>query len=212
MNPLRLVILEDDAMLADLLADWIRLHENWKLAGHASNGMDGIKLCLDVRPELVLIDISRSQMDGLTAAEKIKAALPQLKLIVLTCHSDPFTIQRVQRLGLNGYVSKTGSLGVLDKAIQRVMSGGTFHDETFIQSAASLREPYAFHKILSDREIEVLTMVAQGDPDLSISKRLGISPYTVAAHRRNIRLKLGAHNDRDLTQYARKWGLAAATA
>ncbi len=105
-------------------------------------------------------------------------------------------------------MSKTSSLALLEQALQRILNGGTYYDETFRQSALPLATPNSFHKILSPREIEVLRLVAEGQPDGRIGSLLGISPNTVAAHRRSIRVKLGAHNDRDMIFYARQWGLS----
>lgn len=207
MNTVRIAIVEDDALLSSLLTDWIQQRPGWTMAGHASNGTDGLKLCQEVRPDLVLVDVSMPDMDGLTMMEQLRKYQPQVKSIVLTCHSDPFTIQRVLNLGIQGFVSKTSSLTVLDHAVRQVLAGATCYDETFLQAALPLRDPEAFHKILSRREIEVLTLVAEGQPDESIGQALEISAYTVAAHRRNIRVKLNAHNDRDLVSYARQWGL-----
>lgn len=207
MNTVRIAIIEDDALLSSLLTDWIQQRPGWAMIGHAGNGTEGLKLCLELQPDLVLVDVSMPDMDGLTMVEQLKKHLPQVKSIVLTCHNDPFTIQRVLNLGIQGFVSKTSSLTVLDHAVRQVLAGATSYDETFLQSALPLRDPEAFHKILSRREIEVLSLVAEGQPDESIGQALGISAYTVAAHRRNIRVKLNAHNDRDLISYARHWGL-----
>ena len=207
MNTLRIVLIEDDALLASLLTDWIRQRVGWTMVGHAVNGVDGIRLCREVPCDLALIDVAMPVMDGLAVADLLRGEMPALKLIALTCHSDPYTIQRVLALRLDGYISKTSSLALLEKGILQVMAGGKFYDDRFMQSTRQLQNAHAFHKILSQREVSVLGLVAEGHPDVVIGKRLSISPFTVAAHRRNMRVKLDAHNDRDLIQYARQWGL-----
>ena len=208
MKKARVLILEDDALLSSLLLDWFAQKPDWEVVGHATNGEDGIQLCRTKKPDLVLVDVAMPRMDGLTAAQQIRQERPETKLLVLTCHSDPFTIQQVHKIGAQGYVSKTSSLVLLAEAIQNILAGGTYYDETFRRSSRPLAAPEAFHKILSPREIEVLRLVAEGYADALISSKLGISPNTVAAHRRSIRIKLDAHNDRDMVFYARQWGLS----
>ncbi len=203
-----IVLVEDDALLASLLANWIGRRADWRLAGHAANAQTGIMLCRETRPDLLLLDVAMPGMDGLTMVEQLREEMPDLKVLVLSCHADPYTIQRVQRLGLQGYISKTSSLEHLAVAITDILAGGTHYDDTFRQSAAPLSDPEAFHKIVSRREIEILALVSEGLSDTQIGTMLGISAHTVAAHRRNIRVKLRAHNDRDLLFYARQWGLA----
>lgn len=208
MKPVRMVTLEDDSLLSSLLLDWIGQRPQWKVVGHASNGEDGLRICRELRPDLVLIDVAMPRIDGLTVAKILQQELPDTRLVILTCHSDPYTIRRIEELGIHGYVSKTSSLALLEQALQKVLKGGTHYDETFRQSSLPLATPNAFHKILSPREIEVLRLVAEGQPDTRIGRLLGISPNTVAAHRRSIRIKLDAHNDRDMVFYARQWGLS----
>ena len=207
MQRTRIAIIEDDALLVSLLTDWIRQRPHWTLVGHARDGEEGLRLCRTEQPDLALVDVSMSLMDGLALARELQRDLPGTRVIMLTCHTDPYTIRQIQELEVDGFVSKTSSLDVLERAIKHVLGGGRYFDEVYLQSSLALRDPHAFHKILSPREIEVLTHVAHGHADAQIAKALGISPYTVSAHRRNIRLKLDAHNDRELTLYARKWGL-----
>lgn len=209
MNPISLLLVEDDRLLASLLQEWIDRQPGWKLVGQPRDGNEGVAACRALKPDIVLLDVSLPGMDGFAAAKAIRAADPSVRIIMLTCHSDPYTIQRVQELTLEGYVNKTSSLDVLERAVEHVANGGVYYDETFTRSSASLKRPGAFNKILSDREIEVLALVAEGLTDDAIAARLSISRLTVCTHRRNIRAKLGAHSDRDLVYLARQWGLGA---
>lgn len=199
--------MEDDVLLSSLLLDWIRQHENWIVAGHACDGNAGFAMAMELRPDVILLDLAMPNADGFSVSRRLKQIDPRCRIILLTCHSDPCTIQRVNELDVDGYVNKTSSLDILDAAIDAVIKGGKYYDATFVRSAGSLNQPLAFHKILSDREIEVLALVTEGRPDDAISHHLGISVNTVATHRRNIRQKLDAHSDRDLVFYAHQWGI-----
>jgi len=209
MKPITLVLVEDDRLLASLLLEWIERQPDWTLIGQPRDGKQGITTCLEKKPDIVLLDVSLPGMDGFAVAKAIRASAPAIRIIMLTCHSDPYTIQRVQEYALEGYVNKTSSLDVLERAVTHVASGGVFYDETFTRSSASLKQPDAVNKILSDREIEVLALVAEGLTDEAIAAMLNISRLTVCTHRRNIRAKMGAHSDRDLVFLARQWGLGA---
>ncbi len=207
MKTPRILIVEDDALLRSLLTDWLKQRPEWTIAGEATNGLDGLECCRKTKPDLLIVDVSMRKLDGLSMIEQARKDQPGIKAIALTSHSDPYTIERIQRLGLQGYVSKTASLSVLETAIRKILEGGTYYDDTFLKSLTPLHDPKAFHKVLSKREIEVLQLVAEGLSDAQIGKKLEISSYTVAAHRRNIRVKLNAHNDRDMILYAHQWGL-----
>ena len=207
MKTARLLLVEDDSLLASLLTDWIKRHPNWEIAAHARDGREALRMAAEQPFDLILLDISLPGMDGFSVVRELAADKKHPPIIMLTCHSDPFTIQRVHELKVAGYINKVSSLEVLDRAIETVLNGGKFFDEIYLQSASSLNQPESFHKILSDREIEILGLVANGDSDEVIATSLGISRFTVSTHRRNIRAKLGAHSDRDLMQYARRWGI-----
>lgn len=208
MAKARMILVEDDALLSSLLVDWIQQRPHWELAGQARTGEAGLDLCRTARPDILLLDIALPGMDGIAVARTLMEEQPALKILILTCHAEPYPIQRIQALGVQGYINKASSLVTLEQAINCLLEGGTYRDETFRQATRNLATPEAFHKILTQREIDVLRLVAEGLSDAGIGQALGITPNTVAAHRRNIRVKLGAHCDRDMIFYARQWGLA----
>lgn len=205
--PVRVAIIEDDALLSSLLASWLNAKSNWKVVGVAKSSDEGIALCEREKPTLVLLDLELPHADGIVTAEKLIAKMPAIKILVITCHTDPYWIHQIVRLGLHGYVNKTSSLEALDKAMTHVVEGGTVYGEEFSQAVRRLAAPDAFHKILTPKELAVLAKVTIGWTDQQIADELNISHHTVATHRRNIRVKLDAHGDRDLIRYAEAWGL-----
>jgi len=205
--PLRIAIIEDDALLSSLLKTWLNSKPNWTVVGSAANGDEGLALCEQEKPAMVLLDLELPGASGIVIAEQLMERLPGIKILVITCHTDPYWIHEITRLGLHGYVNKTNSLESLDKAMQHISSGGTVYGEEFSQAVRRLASPDAFHKILTPKELAVLAKVTIGWTDQQIANELEISHHTVATHRRNIRVKLDAHGDRDLIRYAEEWGL-----
>jgi DNA-binding NarL/FixJ family response regulator len=203
----RILILEDDALLGSLLATWISEKVGWPVLGVYHDADAFLLECEALRPDLVLLDLALPDTDGVEVAKRVQAALPGLRIMVLSSYTDPYWVQRVLDLGLPAYLVKTSPLSPLEAAMRTVMEGGTVYDAEILKTLERLKDPDAFHKLLTARETTILTLVAQGKPDADIAEQLGISRHTVAVHRRNIRQKLGGHNDRDLIHYARTWGL-----
>jgi DNA-binding NarL/FixJ family response regulator len=207
IHPVRVAIIEDDALLSSLLTTWLNAKPNWTVVGSAISGDEGIALCEREKPTMVLLDLELPGINGIVIAEQLMERLPGIKILVITCHADPYWIHQITRLGLHGYVNKTNSLESLDKAMLHITAGGTVYGEEFSQAVRRLASPDAFHKILTPKELAVLAKVTIGWTDQQIAEELEISHHTVATHRRNIRVKLDAHGDRDLIRYAEEWGL-----
>ena len=206
---MRIAIVEDERIFAQLLAQLLGRLIDCELVGIAQNGEAGWELCLAERPEMVMLDIEMPKLDGLEMADRLLAKLPKTRLLVMSGLTDPYSIWRVWQSGAHGYLDKTQDIDSWSKAILEVSAGRRFFSPVFHQVKAEwLSQPEAFQKILSDREQEVLRLVVAGWDDVRVGTKLGISPATVEAHRKHIRRKLELHNDRELVAYARKWGLS----
>lgn len=206
--PVRVVIVDDHALLAESLGVWIGLQADLVMAGQAEDGEAGWNLCLAQAPDLVLIDVDLPLLDGLELAKRLRKSLPATRLIIMTGRTDPYTIWRVSQSGVHGYMEKNLRPEILMAAMRHVAMGGTYFSPAFEKVKQDwLSQPEAFHKILGDREQEVLRRVVTGWDDERIAAKMGISVATVAVHRKHIRQKLELHNDRELVSYARAWGL-----
>lgn len=204
----RIAIIEDELLVSAGLQAWITRYRNWELVGCAADGEAGWNLCLAQQPDVVLADIQLPKMDGFALAQRLTEKLPRIRILLMSGLMDAHTIWRVMQSGAHGYISKTQPPEALMDAIQSVARGNTFFDSTFSRVKQEwLAQPEAFHKILSEREQQVLRGVAAGWEDDRIGTELGISPATVEAHRKRLRQKLEVHNDRGLLAYARRWGL-----
>jgi DNA-binding NarL/FixJ family response regulator len=207
-SPIRIVIVDDHALLAESLGAWIMRQPDLALAGRAEDGETGYNLCLALKPDLALLDIDLPKIDGLELIRRFVVELPAMRLLTMSGRMDPYTIWRVSQSGGHGYVEKTASPEILSQAIRAIAAGGTYFSELFEKIKSEwLAQPEAFQKILSDREQEVLRRVVAGESDEQIAAQFQISVATVGVHRKHIRQKLELHNDRDLVAYARKWGL-----
>lgn len=208
MKPNRVAVIDDECIVVSMLTTWLSQKPYLTVVGTAHNGKDGLEMCRKAKPDLVLLDIEMPEMDGLTLAERIINEVPGTRIIILSSHCDPYHVYEISRLKIHGYVEKTCSLETLERTICNVLNGEESFSEGYVSVKQSqLRRADAFHKILTPREISILMMIADGLSDEEISAQLAITPNTVATHRRNLRSKIEAHNDRDLINYARQWGL-----
>jgi DNA-binding NarL/FixJ family response regulator len=203
-----LVIIEDEKLVSSMLEACLGQIPGIKVSGTAACGPSGLLLCTTQKPDIVLLDIELPSMSGLEVALGLRSVLPRTRIVILSSHCEPYVIHELARLNVEGFIDKGSSLDVLRAAIADIMEGKTFFSEAYTTiRSGMLQRPEAFQKILSRREITVLTAVAEGLDDDAIAKRLTITPSTAATHRRNIRAKLKIHNDREMILYAREWGL-----
>ena len=211
-EPIRLIIIEDEQLLAQVLAAWIKHQPELEMAGCARDGEEGWALFLKTRPSLVLTDIYMPKLDGLELGRRLLRQKPPVRVVVMSGMTDPYTIWRVRQSGVHGFVDKSQGAEALMEGIRTVAAGGTYFSEVFERVKQEwLAQADAFYKILSEREQEVLRLVVSGWDDDCIATRLSISAATVAVHRKHVRQKLELHNDRDLVAYAHKWGLDRVT-
>jgi DNA-binding NarL/FixJ family response regulator len=204
------VIIEDETLVANMLVICLALVPGLRVVGTAENGVSGMKLCLHSKPDLVLLDLEMPGQSGLDVAKELRRKLPATRIIVVSSHCEPYAVHELSRLKIDGFVDKGEPLNTLLEVIRIVLEGKTLYCPRFNEVMRELRQhAESYQKILSAREIEVLILLAEGWDDAAIGKNLGISPVTVSVHRRNIRHKLDAHNDRDLMNYARQCGMVS---
>ncbi len=201
------LIVEDDELLASLLSLWITKEIKWPLYGVAKTAEEALRLCASSTPDLVLLDLSLPNIDGIEAGYRLKNQHPALKLIVLSGYSGPFWVYQALNLGVDAFLVKGCGLRALESAMRRVMANEKVYDELAMRAMDQLKRPDAFHKILTQREVDIMAMLGQGLNDAKIAEELNISEQTVSTHRRNLRKKLQAHNNQDLILYSQEWGI-----
>jgi DNA-binding NarL/FixJ family response regulator len=207
----RVVVIEDQRLVAEFFTYHCRdLGLNvLQQCGTSREGLAAIRLH---RPDLVLMDISLPDGDGLELAQTVLDELPEVKILTVSSHRDPWTMLQVQRIGLHGFVDKNDQRPeVLTEAIRAVLGGRVYYAPAVNESSAAIRrDPKAFVRVLSDYETRVLALIGESKTDEEIAVALNISATTVQSRRRDIMRKIDVHTTPKLIHYAIVNGLTRA--
>ena len=209
MTDISLLIIEDQTLMRQGLRTLLDLEPGMTVVGEAADGQSGLRLALELRPDVVLMDVQMPGLTGVEATAALCAAWPAARVIILTTFDrDDYVFQAI-RAGAQGYLLKDAPADDLIHTIRRVHAG-----ETFIQPEIAsrtlrelLRPQQSPLEPLSDREREVLVLLAQGASNREIADRLVISEGTVKNHVSNILGKLQAENRTQAAEIARRYGL-----
>lgn len=207
----RVVIVEDQRLVAEFFTYHCR-DLGLQVLQACGTCRDGLAAIRKHRPDLVLMDISLPDGDGLEMAKIVLDELAQIKILAISSHRDPWTMLQVQRIGLHGFVDKNEQRPeVLSEAIHAVLGGRVYYTPIVNESSATIRrDPKAFIRVLSDYETRILSMIGESKTDDEIAVVLAISPATVQSRRRDIMRKLDIHTTPKLIHYAIVNGLTRA--
>jgi two-component system response regulator NreC len=219
MNPIRILLVDDHAVVRAGLRMLLGADAELEIVGEAENGIQALRLTGELAPDVVLMDISMPDMNGIEATRRIKADHPNVAVLALTMHEDDQYFFEMLGAGASGYVPKRAAPNDLISAIHAVQGGGVFLFpsvaralvQDFLQRsthAGAERSNHSFDA-LTEREREVLTLIAQGRSNQEIADQLVISIKTVNRHRENIMAKLNLHSRVELVRYALEKGLIA---
>jgi NarL family two-component system response regulator LiaR len=190
--PIRVVLVDDHAMLRRGLATFLKVYDDLQLAGEAANGEEAIQLCAQVRPDVVLMDMVMPDMDGVTATRAIRQQVPEVQVIALTSFKDEGLVQDALQAGAIGYLLKDVSADVLAQAIRAAHAGrATLSPEAAQALVQASAQPPTPGQNLTKREREVLALLVEGLNNTQIAERLGVSPSTIKSHVSHILAKLG---------------------
>jgi DNA-binding NarL/FixJ family response regulator len=204
----RILLADDHAIVRDGLKS-VLVREGFEIAAEASDGREAVELTRKLRPDAVVMDVSMPSLNGIDAAREIHGACPQTKTILLTVHKQSQFILEALRAGVKGYVLKAQASGDLVHAIRAALQGGTYLSPGISDSVvqAALTKEKAERDPLTQREREVLQLIAEGKTNKEISTTLAMSVKTVESHRRNLMLKLDIHETASLVRHAIRIGL-----
>lgn len=199
----RVVVVEDQRLVAEFFTYHCR-DLGLEVVQRCGTCREGLAAIRTHHPDLVLMDISLPDGDGLELAKIILDELPEVKILAISSHRDPWTMLQVQRIGLHGFVDKNEQRPeVLTEAIHAVLAGRVYYTPIVNESSASIRrDPKAFIRVLSDYETRILSMIGESKTDEEIATVLNISPATVQSRRRDIMSKLDVHTTPKLIHYA----------
>ncbi|MDQ3261439.1 MAG: response regulator transcription factor [Pseudomonadota bacterium] len=183
--------------------------EDIEVVAEAASGEEAIKRYAEIKPDLVVMDISMPGIGGLEAVSRLLAKDPAAKILILSAHEDSSHPKRLLKAGAVGYLSKRSAAEELIQAIHQVASGKTFLDSKLAQAMAmqQLTGEQNPVEVLSDREFEVFMLLAKGQSVAHIAEKLFLSPRTVGTHLYNIKQKLNAGNSAEIALIAMRNGL-----
>jgi DNA-binding NarL/FixJ family response regulator len=215
LPPTRIILADDHAVVRTGIAAVLSAEADMQLVGEAGDGAAALKLALELKPDLAVLDLNMPNMGGLETLEAMRRELPATRVLVLTSVEDEAWVFRVLQAGGAGYVLKRSAAEELVEAIRIVMAGGAFVRPAIVQALAAdyiARERAAGGTDgdrLTPREREILGMVARGMTNQEIADALVISVRTVETHRAHVMDKLGFKNRADLVAYAIRKGILA---
>ena len=206
----RVVIVDDHPIVRHGISRLLNREEDLCVTGEAENTAEALKLLESEPADVALIDLVLDGESGLDLIGEIRARWPKLPLLVVSMHDAPDYLERVLKSGAQGFVNKKESISRLPDAIRRVLSGKTYIGEDMMEVLArslASDEPDEEEKVadLSEREIEVLELIAQGFRPRQIAETLHVSPKTVNSHRENMKRKLELASTAELDQFAIRW-------
>lgn len=205
---LRLLLVDDHPVIRHGIRACLAGSANIQVIGEAENGKEALCKARELSPEVVLMDLQMPQMDGLAATRLINKEHPTMKVLILSVNNSRETILHIVRSGAHGYIQKEASCEELIHAIEAVGKGEAFFSPEiapvlltqYVASAAAGELNHVSK--LTDREVEVLAMIAQGHSNKEIAGRLKLSTRTIEAHRERTMQKLKVHNVAGLTKFA----------
>lgn len=215
---IRVLICDDHIMVRQGVRMVLQSEPDIELVGEAGRGEEAVALAEQLKPEVVIMDLSLPDMSGIEATKRIKAALPNTRVIALTMHEEEPYVMEVLRAGAEAYIVKRSAAADLVNAMRQVMAGQAVLDpvvtKAVVSGYVSRPTPPTPDKetdsVLTPREREILILVAEGFTNAEIAKKLYISEKTVQTHRSNILDKLNIHDRTELVRYAIRHGLVEA--
>jgi two-component system response regulator NreC len=218
MKKIRLIVADDHKIFRQGIKKLLEEQNDLQVVGEAADGREAVKKAEELKPDLVLMDVAMADLNGLQATRLIKKTLPDAKILMLTMHKNEEYVLQSFQAGASGYVLKEGAVEELVTAIHSVYGNKSFLSPTISKTVvdAYLRKmetgkmetPF---DLLTDREREVLQMIAEGYTNREVAKSLYISVKTVEAHRAHIMQKLNIHEVAKLVKYAIQKGLVDLT-
>jgi len=190
--PVRILIVDDHAVVREGLSSMLSQYVDFEVVGEAASGADAVRLSDELKPDLMLLDLQMPEMDGLEVLKRLGSSGQESpRVVVLSMHDDEELVANAVRAGAHGYVLKSASRNDLVAALRHVAAGGQRFDEVVVRALLSEQRKEDHAALLSEREVEILRLIASGCSNKQVAERLYISLSTVKTHLDDVYRKLG---------------------
>lgn len=202
MNKVKVIIVDDHAIVLDGIKSLLAEIENVTIAATATNATDALELLRQTKAELVITDINMPGMDGMEFIKTIRSNFPPTKIIVLSLHDEAHFVRNIMKQRVQGYILKNDASSELVEAVHRVLAGKTFFSSKISQVIVEQINTSDSEKLLTEREIEIVKLIAGEFSNKQIAEKLFISERTVESHRKNIFRKTETNSIVGLIKFA----------
>jgi DNA-binding NarL/FixJ family response regulator len=212
IEPLRIVIIEDQTAVRELVTELLETHDKYRVVAAAADGLAGLELILQHRPQLLILDVLLPKLSGIDVLRRLGKSLPETRILIFSAKQDPQIVRGLVQGGIHGFVNKSAPLSELRQAVTCLLGGGTWFSEDFSRTAReALASPYkggdAMADLLTPREREIAVLIAGSHSSKEVANKLSISIKTAENHRANLMRKLGVRDVAGLTRYVIRQGL-----
>ena len=206
---IKVLLVDDHAILRDGLRLLIESQSDMEVVGEAENGQTAIDKALKLRPDVIIMDVAMPDMNGIEASSQILAEMPDVKILALSMHSDREYVMDMIKVGVSGYMEKECVADELIRAIHTVAANETYLTPKIATIVVAEHVDDHSLNALTDKEIKVLRLLADGSSTRAISDQFDVNIKTIEAHRRRIMQKLQIDNFAELLKYAIRNGLTS---
>ena len=211
MEKINLLIADDHTMFLQGIVSLLEQESEINIVGKANDGVEALHIIRKEAIDLIILDISMPEMDGIELSKILKKEYPEIKILVVSTHSNVKIISRLIRIGVNGYLLKNAEKAELLKAIHSIIQGDNYFseetEEKYLDNQLKIEQRVSTLTELSSREKEILVLISNEYNTAEIAEKTFISLNTVNTHRRNLLSKLNAKNTAGLVKYAVENGL-----
>jgi len=211
---IKVLVVDDHVLIRQGIRALIESVEGIEVVGEAENGKEALKKSIELLPDVVIMDLGMPVLNGIEATRQIMKALPRTRILALTAHADEKYVFQTLKAGASGYLLKTCTASELAEAVLSVCAGNPHFSPAVSRkimdrylSGEDALSKNAQPDHLTEREREVLQLIAEGYSNVKVAELMGISVKTVETHRANIMKKIGAHDVTGLVKYAIKRGI-----